>query len=501
MAVKANRSLRTSARVLALWLLLALPAAGWAQAPGAAPPGGQVSEDVLSGFDAPLPGQESPPAGQAPADTPDFGQGFQPVGDGGGEAPQEGPSWWELGGFVRLDGSYNYAHDPPPPMGTDYRGLSKLRLALRLELPLRLGERWDAFVSGQAFHDFAYSIQGREHYPPAVLDVHEQEAEIREAWLRGTPAARLDVKLGRQIVVWGKSDNIRVVDVLNPLDFREPGLTDLEDLRLPLNMSRLDYYFGDWGVSAIAIHEVRFDKNPAPGSDFLAIPASLLPPEAIPAHGGRNTEYAMSLGGIFSGWELAFYWAQVFEDQAHFADVDPGPGVVIRQEHARTTMGGLAANVALGNFLLKAEAARFSGLEYFNTPRRSYVRGDGLLGLEYSGISDTTLSLEAAVRHLFGFDEVLRRFPDLQEQNVNQYVLAYRGSYLREKLDLVAVLSYFGASANEGSIQRYSATYEVARAMDLTGGVAIYTPGEGGNPRLVQAQDNDRAFFELKWSY
>ena len=49
-------------------------------------------------------------------------------------------------------------------------------------------------------------------------------------------------KLGRQIVNWGRSDTVRVLDVINPLDNREPGLVDIEDLRLPVTMARVDYF-------------------------------------------------------------------------------------------------------------------------------------------------------------------------------------------------------------------------------------------------------------------
>ena len=93
-------------------------------------------------------------------------------------------------------------------------------------------------------------------------------------------------------------------------------------------------------------------------------------------------------------------------------------------------------------------------------------------------------------------NKALEASPDGQTENLNQYVFSYRGTYLREKLDLVAALSYFGREAEQGSLQRYSATYELAEALDLTGGVVLYTRGDGQNFLLSAAQDNDRVFFE-----
>ena len=69
---------------------------------------------------------------------------------------------------------------------------------------------------------------------------------------------------------WGRSDTLRVLDVLNPVDNREPGLLDLVDLRLPVGMAKLSYYpHPGWSVTGIAIPEIRFSLDPPFGSDFF----------------------------------------------------------------------------------------------------------------------------------------------------------------------------------------------------------------------------------------
>ncbi|MCH9046396.1 MAG: ligand-binding protein SH3, partial [SAR324 cluster bacterium] len=110
----------------------------------------------------------------------------------GAEGPAEAESQaegegirWSLDGFVRLDASYNFAHDAPEEGQTDYRGLSKLRTALQLELSVEPGRDWLLFVSGQINRDFAYQLHDRE-YTPEVLDGYEQETEFREVYLRGS---------------------------------------------------------------------------------------------------------------------------------------------------------------------------------------------------------------------------------------------------------------------------------------------------------------------------
>ncbi len=103
----------------------------------------------------------------------------------------------------------------------------------------------------------------------------------------------LDIKVGRQIIVWGRSDNMRVTDVLNPLDLREPGLTDIEDLRMPVAMTRLDFYHGNWNVTGVAVHEQRSDKKPSYGSDFYPLPLVFGPlPDKEPKSEIDNTGFA-----------------------------------------------------------------------------------------------------------------------------------------------------------------------------------------------------------------
>ena len=358
---------------------------------------------------------------------------------------------------------------------------------------------------GEAAGDFIYQLKGEEHYTPQVLDAYQQEGEIREAWVRGTPAHNLDLKVGRQIVVWGKSDNLRVTDVLNPVDEREPGLTDLEDLRIPVTMTRVDYYLGKWGLQAVAVHEIRFNKEPALGSDFYPFPLDVA--EQVPSSGGRNTEYGASLNGIFSGWDLAFYWAEVFDDFGYVvpdADHNPFNGFQPVRYHPRVHMVGSAANVALGNWLLKGEVAEFDGLKFASTGNRSFRRLDGLLGLEFTPSTDTTIALEAKGQRVLDYDAALKVYPLFaleQSETTNEYALSYRASFLRETVDVVAVILAFGASADEGTVQRYQVTYELAEALDVTGGVVIYTAGGGGNVLLTNAKDNDRLFFETKWSF
>ena len=72
---------------------------------------------------------------------------------------------------------------------------------------------------------------------------------IREAYIDATlPQADNRVwnfRLGRQQVVWGRTDLFRVLDVINPVDYSRHNIYDeLEDIRIPMWMATAEYRMG-----------------------------------------------------------------------------------------------------------------------------------------------------------------------------------------------------------------------------------------------------------------
>jgi len=401
-------------------------------------------------------------------------------------------SRWHLNGALILSSSYNYAHDAPASGATDHRGLSRLRGLLKLELKVDLFDGWKAYLDTKLSHDLVYQLQGRSNYSHAQLDSQESEAELREAWVQGSLTRSLDLKLGRQLVVWGKSDNLRVTDVLNPMDQRELGLVDIEDLRLPLTMARMDYYWGNWNLSGIAIQEIRFHKMPQQGSDFYAGFATS-PVENSPNHSRSNMEYAAALNGLFSGWDLSFYWARLFDDQPH----QEIRNKVITLEHSRLTMLGAAMNLALGNWLLKGEVGHFRGLKFSSIPNQKKQRTDLLLGVEYSGFDDTTWSLEVVDRYLHNYESALATQGIKKDEW--QTALRYSGEFMHARLKVTFLTLLFGALGEGGGFARLQGDYEWVESTRIIGGVVAY---HGGNKRpFTHIGDNDRLFLDVKYSF
>lgn len=403
---------------------------------------------------------------------------------------------FQLNGDLTLSSSYNYSHQPPANgAATDYRGLSSLKTKLNLEGLWDISGDWRAQITLRGFYDSAYSVNGREQYQDNYLDKYEDEAELGETTLSGNLSRDIDLRIGRQIIVWGVSDSIRVIDILNPLDQRVPGMVDIEDLRLPITATQLNYYLGDWSMSAIAIHEIRFHKNPVFGSDFYPFNVPL-PSEEIP----NDTEFALAINGRFSGWDLSLHFADIYDDTSYLQPTFTPQGLPTgqaKQQHADITLYGATFTLVQGNWLLKMEAASLDGLIYSTNalPTSPKSRRDLLLGFDYSGWTDITLSLEWAMRKISDYDSAING----EKEKSEQFVVRFQSDHLNQQLTFVALISMFGTRGEDGGIQRYSLSYDLNDGIELSGGVIDYIDGD--DARFYSSRNNDRIFIDWKYSF
>jgi hypothetical protein len=493
-----HRSFRACCAGGALALSFALLAtSARAQDPAAGGDDGDAEslEETLGGFDD----EEDDPYGGFDDDD-----GFETNADEGDER-DEPERFWDLTGDLSLGASYNYLSHSSAT-GTHYGNLSRLRAQLDLQLDLRLPADWKGRIEGYGFYDFAYELKGRNDFTSDVLDDYEWEIDFREVWVQGSPFSSLDLKLGRQIVNWGRSDTLRVIDVINPLDNREPGLVDIEDLRLPVTMARVDYYpkwipreAGDWSLQLLVIPEFRQDRNPSVGSDFNPLNPDALPfalPEPnTPRQFGSAPEYGAAVSGIFSGWDVSLYLARIYQN-TRFAQ-----GGLKGDSHV--TLAGGGGNLTIGSWLLKTELAYFYGIEYARvTAAPPFLaatdksRLDAMGGIEYYGIDDAQIAFEVVNRHIFKFQSAQK---PLQSEDSLESALRITLDFLNDRLQVTGVGLILGSHAQNGSVVRIESRYELADALFLQGGIVLYQ--EGDNIAFDTIGDNDRLFLRIEYAF
>jgi len=377
--------------------------------------------------------------------------------------------------------AYSYSGKSP------HDKFTSLKSSLLLDYEHKFENGWRIKTNVKWYYDAVYDLRD-EVYSNNELKAQRHETELFDAYVEGSIAESLDIKAGRQVVVWGRSDTIRITDVLNPLDNRRPGMVDIEDLRLPVGIVKADYFLGNWRVTPMAIVEQRYSKNPAFGSAFN--------PMQNPHILASNTDditYALSVGGEFSGWDINFYAAKLYDD-AGYIKMGTKPTLI----HDKITMFGTAFNILSGAWLLKSELAYFDGLKYTSTQEKEFSRFDGLVGLEYKGIADTLISYDISLRHIDSYTPLLLNERIALKKDTYQHAFRISSDFMNATLTANYLISLYGEKLDEGGFQRAWIKYELAESLNLNAGVVDYI---GGSTLFDSIKNNDMVFADISYSF
>ena len=391
----------------------------------------------------------------------------------------------------------------------EYSGLTQTQLSLYLQLDAKLSDNWKIRISGDTFYDAIYDIKSSNNYNQDTLNAYQTQLRLDDTYIQGRLSPDLDIKIGRQIVVWGKSDSIRITDVINPLDNRLPGMTDIEDLRLSTTMAKLDYYVDSWNLSAMIIGESRTFMEAAPRSEFFPVD-SIFPnaPDPFielqkPDISLDNMQYALAVNGVFSGWDLSFYAADVLDSKWYLEGTLPNA----TRNVSKIQMLGSAFNLAYGSWLFKSEVAYLENIHYNSTADKKN-RLDMLVGFDYMGIRDSVLSLELANRHIFDYEQqmsgmTLGTVPDYIQEDEVQTALRATRSFNNDSLNATLLLSMFGHNWQYGGFFRASLEYDVMDAVVANFGIIDYldTAKTEDKPFIHALSDNDKIFADISYSF
>ena len=368
---------------------------------------------------------------------------------------------------------------------TPHDNFTSLKSSLLLDYEHKFDNGFKIKTNAKAYYDAIYAIRGRDKYSKDELDELESEVELFDAYIEGSLTDKLDMKLGRQVVVWGRSDTIRITDVLNPLDNRRPAMVDIEDLRLPIGMAKFDYYVGDWRITPIAIIEQRFSKNPPAGSTYNPSLKSLPSDESY-----SDITPALSIGGEFSGWDINFYATNLHDDRGYFQN-----GKI---KHDKVKMFGTALNLLSGSWLFKTELAHFNGLKYGATDNKTFNRSDGLLGLEYNGIADTRISYDISLRKIEKYDNRLKNNPLPVNRDTYQQAFRISSDFINATLHANYLISLFGKDLDEGGFQRAWVKYDISDGLYANFGLVDYI---GGSKLFDRVKNSDMLFTDISYSF
>jgi hypothetical protein len=201
-------------------------------------------------------------------------------------------------------------------------------------------------------------------------------AELRDGFLE----YRLDnglARLGKQQIVWGRLDGVKVLDTLNPQDFREFILDDFDDSRISLWSAYLDVSVADWRIELAWLPDPTGYAIPRRGAWFeLTAPrfrygagaAQPTPPLSTsrPSGGLGNSAAGLRLSRGFGGVDVSAvaYSGLDFEPLGRVVANNANP--FVERFYERRNLFGVSAETSFGAIALRAEYA-WQPARVFNT--------------------------------------------------------------------------------------------------------------------------------------
>jgi len=127
----------------------------------------------------------------------------------------------------------------------------KSEFTLEVDFTYHLTDNLLVFLKGKAFYDtiFDWENDGYGKHKGLRSEIARPNQDttsdpLREAYI-DIFLKDMDIRVGKQQEVWGTADGLKVLDLINPTDFREFYQDDFEDSRIPLWAFKLNYYVGE----------------------------------------------------------------------------------------------------------------------------------------------------------------------------------------------------------------------------------------------------------------
>lgn len=459
----------------------------------------------------------------------------------------------DFGGFDDLpDVELKPSAVPPPPSPLRVDGFARTQWALwtlreidqgwakgrqSLDLSARYKRNgWSVTLEGHVEYDLLYLSEGP--FDPV------QKEEYQTQYIGGIQAlskrfmindASLTISTGRQIVTWGELDGLSALDVVNPQDQREPGVAEIDDLRIAVWLTRLQYARGAHELEVMVRHEGSYGLLTPPRADYSPFNALLKdqPPEAVALIGSREMRLAHDREGVSAdtqsffarylyrgaGFDLGVYGASLLDGRGVLSGdrllkdfpallQDPQAPLTLTYEHPRYTLTGLTFTKPLKSFLIKGELVGAIDQPVNIGTSESLASLDiaevnlltSALSVTYSGFKDITLAAEYQKSSLLGEEP---EQPFLFPPNLDVLALRVSSNFLRERLSLSGVVSLIQprlSGAERGGIIRVDTTYKALDDLHLSLGYIHYLTSDEFGP-FYGLEEHDRVFTQLRWNF
>ena len=220
------------------------------------------------------------------------------------------------------------------------------------------------------------------------------DLELREFFLDHY-AGDIFVRVGKQQIVWGQADGLRVLDVINPLSYREFILPDIEHRRIPLWSALAEIPVDSWTAQLVWVPDATVTESPLPGATYSLIPdpfdegrLQVNRPDSM-----ADSDFGLKLSSFQNGWDLSLnYLYHTIDDPLIRIDT---PKQAVVADYNRSHLIGGTASKPFGDVTVRSEVGVESKTRFQDSVTGQTTDtgiGSYVIGLDYSGLSDWFIS-------------------------------------------------------------------------------------------------------------
>jgi len=257
-------------------------------------------------------------------------------------------------------------------------------------------------------------------------------------------------RLGKQQVVWGQADGLKVLDVVNPQSFREFIVDDFDDSRIPLWMLNVEIPLAaDASLQLLWIPDTSYHEWAEVGSAWQ-LTSPVLSPFSVPGYTSQfqpidkpskpidDSDLGFRYSDFWGGWDVTFNYLYHYQDTPVYYQRLDTVAAVQRFEpgYERNHLLGSTLSNAFGSMTLRAEFAYSSDTFHPSTDfkRRAVAASAELasvLGLDWQGPGTVFVSAQWFQTHLLDY-----RAEILREQTEQTLSLLYQQDFANESWQL-----------------------------------------------------------------
>jgi hypothetical protein len=340
----------------------------------------------------------------------------------------------------------------------------------------------------------------------------DPEIGIREAYV-DIYFDDIDLRVGKQAVVWGKAEGAFITDIVSPQDMRSFILADFTEIRKGIPAIKANWYTGAYTFEGVWIPQFVPSTPPGPESIwYTGMPGSFgqasISPDTdvimnLPDGELENSEAFAKISYFGSELNAEIMGGYAWDDLPSVSDavINPNSGdpivAEVTREHFRHGVAGGSLSTTVSSVVLRTEAAlyidkAFTSLTPGGPEIERHHQLHALGGLDWS-LFGINMSAQYILQYVTDYNDTLIFNDEFQ------HTATFRAQHSLLSDDLMlSLLAYVGFDPGD-ALLRPAFSYTIEDAVQLEGGAEIFLGDSEGT--FGMHQGNSLAYLSLRWYF